>query len=47
MEIGGERLVVEEAAPESFAGVDLAFFMAGGAVSKRFAQAARSGGSCH
>jgi aspartate-semialdehyde dehydrogenase len=45
MEVGGERLVVEEAAPESFAGVDLAFFMAGGAVSKRFAQAARERGT--
>ena len=45
MEIGGERLVVEEVSPESFAGVDLAFFMAGGAVSERFAQAARDHGA--
>jgi aspartate-semialdehyde dehydrogenase len=45
MEIGGERLVVEEVSPESFAGVDLAFFMAGGSVSQRFAQAARDHGA--
>ena len=34
-----------EVSPESFAGVDLAFFMAGGAVSERFAQAARDHGA--
>jgi len=45
MEVGGERLVVEEVSPKSFAGVDLAFFMAGGSVSQRFAEAAKEHGA--
>ncbi|GLI56300.1 aspartate-semialdehyde dehydrogenase [Propionigenium maris DSM 9537] len=40
----GEERVVEELVPESFHGVDLALFSAGGGVSKRFApEAARRG----
>lgn len=34
------EIVVEEAAPESFAGIDIALFSAGGSVSKKFAPAA-------
>lgn len=40
----GEERIVEELVPESFHGVDLALFSAGGGVSKRFApEAARRG----
>ncbi|NMB45897.1 MAG: aspartate-semialdehyde dehydrogenase [Firmicutes bacterium] len=44
LEIGQEKLVVEEVTPESFANVDLAFFMAGATVSRQFAQAAQDRG---
>ena len=44
LEIGEERLVVEEVAPESFIGIDLAFFMAGASVSRQFAQVAQDKG---
>lgn len=41
---GGEEYIVEEALPESFAGVDFAFFSAGGAISEKLApEAARCG----
>jgi aspartate-semialdehyde dehydrogenase len=36
----GETLTVEEAVPESFSGVDIALFSAGGSVSKTFAKEA-------
>lgn len=36
----GETLTVEEAVPESFDGVDIALFSAGGSVSKKFAKEA-------
>ena len=36
----GEDITVEEATPESFTGIDLAFFSAGGAVSKKLAHEA-------
>lgn len=37
---GGKTYVVEETVPESFENVDIAFFSAGGAISKMFAHAA-------
>jgi aspartate-semialdehyde dehydrogenase len=40
IEIGGKDYTVEEARPESFAGVDFAFFSAGGEISSRLAPAA-------
>lgn len=33
----GETIIVEEAAPESFEGVDIALFSAGGSISKQLA----------
>lgn len=36
----GEPIIVQEAAPESFEGVDIAFFSAGGSVSKKLASEA-------
>ena len=33
----GEEIIVQEATPESFEGVDIALFSAGGSVSKEFA----------
>ena len=44
LEIGEKRLVVEEVSPENFDGVDIAFFMAGGSVSRQFAKAAQERG---
>ncbi|NLJ87100.1 MAG: aspartate-semialdehyde dehydrogenase [Firmicutes bacterium] len=44
IEAGGETLIIEEATPESFDDVDIAFFTAGGAISQRFAPEARSRG---
>lgn len=41
----GETLTVEEATPESFAGIDYAFFSAGGSVSKALAPHAVSHGA--
>lgn len=40
MLFNGEEITVEEATPESFQGVDIAFFSAGGAVSKKLAKEA-------
>lgn len=40
IEIGGKGYAVEEARPESFAGVDFAFFSAGGEISRQLAPAA-------
>ncbi len=40
MLFNGEEVTVEEATPESFQGVDIAFFSAGGAVSKKLAKEA-------
>ncbi|MBO8125916.1 MAG: aspartate-semialdehyde dehydrogenase [Firmicutes bacterium] len=37
LEFAGEELEVEEARPESFAGIDIAFFSAGGSVSAKLA----------
>ncbi len=45
IEFCGEELVVEKLTAESFAGVDLALFSAGGSVSKRFAPAATAAGA--
>lgn len=43
----GEEVIVEEATPESFDGVDLALFSAGGSVSKQLApEAAKRGAIC-
>lgn len=36
----GESIVVQEAVPESFEGVDIALFSAGGSISKKFAEEA-------
>lgn len=41
----GKKFIVEELVPESFEGVDIAFFSAGGDISKRFAQEAVSRGA--
>jgi len=38
MLFNGEEITVEEATPESFQGVDIAFFSAGGAVSKKIGE---------
>lgn len=40
IEASGQRFVVEETVPESFNGVDIAFFSAGGSISKMFAEEA-------
>lgn len=40
IEFRGEEVMIEEATPESFSGVDIALFSAGGGVSKQLAQAA-------
>jgi len=45
LEIGDEKLVVEEVTPDSFANIDLAFFMAGASVSRQFAEVARGKGA--
>ena len=37
IDFGGKKIVVQEATPESFAGLDLAFFAAGGSVTKTLA----------
>jgi len=37
---GGQQFIVEETVPESFDGVDIAFFSAGGNISKMFAEEA-------
>src|SRR5690606_10192754 len=41
----GEKIVIEEAKPESFENVDIAFFSAGGSVSKQLAPAAAERGA--
>ncbi|CAM3073614.1 aspartate-semialdehyde dehydrogenase [Filibacter tadaridae] len=43
--VGGNTYTVEETVPESFDGVDLAFFSAGGNISKMFAQEAVTRGA--
>ena len=44
LEVGGARIEVEEATPDSFEGIDLALFSAGGATSKALApEAAKRG----
>ena len=40
LQIKGREFIIEEAKPESFAGIDIAFFCAGGSVSKAMAQEA-------
>jgi aspartate-semialdehyde dehydrogenase len=40
IEAGGKRFTIEETVPESFEDVDIAFFSAGGAISKMFAEEA-------
>ncbi|HEV8605372.1 MAG TPA: aspartate-semialdehyde dehydrogenase [Tepidisphaeraceae bacterium] len=40
VEFGGEKYTVEEMTRDSFEGIDIAFFSAGGAISKEFAPAA-------
>ncbi|YAB12910.1 hypothetical protein ACT5GY_12175 [Lactiplantibacillus plantarum] len=37
LQFNGQALTVEETVPESFEGIDLALFSAGGSVSKKFA----------
>ena len=37
---GGQKYIVEETVPESFEGIDIAFFSAGGNISKKFAHEA-------
>ncbi|WOV86070.1 aspartate-semialdehyde dehydrogenase [Sporosarcina oncorhynchi] len=38
--VDGQKYIVEETVPESFEGVDIAFFSAGGSISKKFASEA-------
>jgi aspartate-semialdehyde dehydrogenase len=45
MSFRGEQLPVEELTPESFGGVDIALFSAGGSISKRFAPLAVAQGT--
>ena len=40
IEAGGQRFTIEETVPESFDGVDIAFFSAGGSISELFAEEA-------
>ena len=42
---GGHTYIVEETVPESFEGVDYAFFSAGGSISEKFAQEAVNRGA--
>ena len=44
LELRGEKIVVEELTPDSFDGMDLALFSAGGSVSKKFAPIAAEKG---
>ena len=45
---GGHNYIVEETVPESFEGVDIAFFSAGGSISEKFAQeAVKQRRNCH
>ena len=37
---GGHKYIVEETVPESFDGIDIAFFSAGGSISEKFAHEA-------
>lgn len=43
--VGGQNFIVQETVPESFDGVDIAFFSAGGNISKMFAQEAVNRGA--
>ena len=43
--VGGKEYAVEQAAPESFQGVDVAFFAAGGQVSKDWVETAVNAGA--
>lgn len=45
MEFGGHEIEVEELAEDSFDGVDIAFFSAGGSISRKFAPAAVRAGA--
>ncbi len=45
LEFGGERLVVDELTEQSFEGVDIALFAAGGGISTRFAPIATAAGA--
>lgn len=45
IEVAGREYTIEEATPESFRGVDIAFFCAGGGVSKKLAPAAVEAGA--
>ena len=45
LSFGGEELVVEELTADSFAGVEIALFSAGGSISKEFAPAAVKSGA--
>lgn len=38
--VGGQTYIVEETVPESFEGIDIAFFSAGGSISQKFAHEA-------
>src|SRR6516165_5338569 len=45
VQFGGKTHTVEELTKESFKGVEIAFFSAGGSISKEFAPAAASAGA--
>ena len=45
VEVNGSKYIIEEATPEAFEGVDVAFFSAGGAISKALAKEASSRGA--
>ena len=45
VEFGAKQLTVEELGPDSFAGVDVALFSAGGSVSEKYAPIAASAGA--
>jgi aspartate-semialdehyde dehydrogenase len=41
----GEKIIAQQLSPKSFAGIDLAFFSAGGNISRKYASIAREAGS--
>lgn len=45
VEVNGSTIIIEEATPESFEGVDIAFFSAGGTISKALAKEASNRGA--
>lgn len=47
VEFNGENYTIEEAKPESFEGIDLALFSAGGAVSEALAPGGKAWSDCY